>query len=229
MRGTIQNWYVAAASGVIAGDDGRRYTVVQSALRSAAQPTVGAAVEFQAAGDAATDVYLLAAPVAYDAAPTASGLMPRTQAEWVSLFFSPNGRIPRSVFWAAWGIQLGAGFLLGLIPLIGFFVSMVLVWTNICVNTKRLHDMGRTGWWQVAPWIATIVGFGALFVFAINSSFSEGARGDNLAVGVGAFSALGAYVVVNIGFLIWIGATPSQPHDNRFGPPPGRNIAGAFD
>lgn len=41
---------------------------------------------------------------------------------------------------------------------------------------------------------------------------------------------LGAlYLLVSLGFLIWIGATPSEPRENRFGPPPGQSLATTFD
>lgn len=222
MRGQFVSWDIPSASGWIDGEDGRRYAAYADSLRQSGTPWVGARVEFTPAGDVAENLVLLA-----DAPRTATGTA--DQNDWTKLFFSPEGRIPRSRFWAAWGIQLGAGIVLGWIPLIGFIVSLVLIWTNIAVNTKRLHDMGRSGWWQIAPWVATILGVIGLIAFGVAGAFGDGTARNDTAIGVTVLVLVGVYVLVNLGFLLWVGVTPSDPDENRFGPPPGQNIASSFD
>lgn len=146
--------------------------------------------------------------------------------DWQKLLFSFEGRTRRSHFWIGWLICLGVGVVTGWIPLIGGLISLLLIWPNLAITVKRLHDMGRTGWFAVIPWIATIVGviigIATVGLSALtNSAALE--REDPLAVFalVGpALGALGFVMLVNLGFLIWIGVTDSQPGDNRFGPNP---------
>jgi uncharacterized membrane protein YhaH (DUF805 family) len=43
---------------------------------------------------------------------------------------------------------------------VGFFVGVValyvaILWVQICINTKRLHDLGRSGWWLLGLAVVT--------------------------------------------------------------------------
>lgn len=51
--------------------------------------------------------------------------------------------------------------------LIYFLLYTVYLWINIANNTKRCHDLGGNGWWQLVP----------LFVFWL--LFDKGNEGDN--------------------------------------------------
>ena len=68
--------------------------------------------------------------------------------DWKSLFLSADGRIRRSEFWIGWLVIFAVNALLGwVIPLL----SILLIYPTVCIFSKRLHDMGKTGWLQLAP------------------------------------------------------------------------------
>lgn len=52
--------------------------------------------------------------------------------------------------------------------------SLVLLLPNIAVGARRLHDIGRTGWWQLL-WFVPIIGWIVLIVFCA----TKGDAGDN--------------------------------------------------
>jgi uncharacterized membrane protein YhaH (DUF805 family) len=114
----------------------------------------------------------------------------------------------------------------GWIPLIGSLISLALIWPNTAITVKRLHDMGKTGWFAVIPWIVTIVGVCVGIAMVGVSAIANQAgldREDPAAIFAllgPAFGILGLVMLVNLGFLLWIGVTDSQPGDNRFGPNP---------
>src|SRR5512146_1322606 len=76
---------------------------------------------------------------------------------WAALFFSPEGRINRTHFWLGWLVLFGAGMFLLWIPVFGHIVLLLSLYCHVCVYAKRLHDMGRTGWLQIVPFLAMVV------------------------------------------------------------------------
>lgn len=68
-----------------------------------------------------------------------------------------NGRATRSEFWW-WALFV---FLLSLFGQIigkslGSLFSLVTLLPSIAVATRRLHDIGRSGWWQLVGFIPLI-------------------------------------------------------------------------
>ena len=104
------------------------------------------------AGDPAA-AFGQAASSAYVARDTGGGY------DFASAMLSFNGRLRRQHFWISWLILLGAGVVLGWIPILGTILSIAMIWPNLAIVVKRLHDMGKTGWFAVVPWVANIVGF----------------------------------------------------------------------
>lgn len=143
--------------------------------------------------------------------------------ELQSLLLSFEGRTRRSHFWIGWLILLGAGVVLGWVPVFGQLLSIALIWPNTAIAVKRLHDMGQSGWLVLIPWV---VGIGALFagivmtgVGVVATTWTDdpwallAALGP--AMGLFALSALVGFV-----FLAWSGLVDSQSGSNRFGPNP---------
>lgn len=146
--------------------------------------------------------------------------------DWKTLLFSFQGRTRRSHFWIGWLICLGVGVVAGWIPIIGFLISIALIWPNLAITVKRLHDMGHTGWLAAAPIVASIVGFIVAVVLIGAQAVGNAAALENedpaaiMALIAPAFGVFALLFVINIGFLLWIGLVDSQPGDNRFGPNP---------
>ena len=145
--------------------------------------------------------------------------------DWGRLFFSAEGRIRRQDFWMAFLVLLGFTVFLGwLVP-----IWPIVLYCSICTRTKRLHDMGRTGWLQVIPAIGYTVAvvmsiwFGAAAIIA-GSTFD----GWNEAAAVAGvvFSVFTVIVVwfvaflIDLGFLLWIGCSQGDADENLYGPAP---------
>jgi uncharacterized membrane protein YhaH (DUF805 family) len=148
---------------------------------------------------------------------------------WANLFFSPEGRIGRGEFWIAFLILTAAHMVVHFIPLIG---TAFWVYLGVCVYSKRLHDMGKSGWWQILPAVATVILVSAGVVMGGFGIFMAVAAGNTNAA-TGALMAFGGLLVlaliwlaVHLIFTLWVGLTAGEPGDNRYGPAPAPVSAG---
>ncbi len=119
------------------------------------------------------------------------------------LLFTIDGRIPRSQYWLAVLIYIGASVAVTMVVyalnsllagsigedgdaaitgiaavpyillLLGY--TVLSIWSGICVNAKRCHDRGRSGWFQLIMLIPLI---GPLW-YMIESGFLRGTQGLN--------------------------------------------------
>lgn len=148
--------------------------------------------------------------------------------DWKTLFFSPEGRIGRSAFWIGWLVLVGANVVLGWIPLVGWALSLATIYCSVCVFSKRLHDMGRSGFLQVWPMVVCMVlVLGAAGMAAGPAIMAGISNADEAAVAAALMAGLGgmllallAVLVVSVGFLLWVGVSNGDPGENRYGPAP---------
>ena len=230
MRGEILSYDDVSGTGLISGDDSIRYGFARSAIQAGATIRAGARVDFVAEGLEATQIMVLAGDPAaafgqaaqstYVARDTGGGY------DFQSAMLSFNGRLRRQHFWISWLILLGAGVVLGWIPILGTLLSIAMIWPNVAIMVKRLHDMGKTGWFAVAPYVAAVIGFIMIIsavgtaIFTNPQAFESEDPSAMLAMFgsmMGGFAVMG---LVGLAFLLWIGITDSQRGDNRFGPNP---------
>ena len=101
---------------------------------------------------------------------------------------------------------------------------------TVAVTTRRLHDIGKSGWWQLAwgPisatgwvifWLGAILLLGS-FLFAVFAGWGDGTAEVGLGIGfvfllVGSVIALGTYIWM----IAWL-ARQGDAGPNRFGPDP---------
>jgi uncharacterized membrane protein YhaH (DUF805 family) len=123
--------------------------------------------------------------------------------DWGQLFFSSTGRLDRrgyALTAAVLGVLTAAFHLSAAGPLerwTGWLVYAVVLFSAACVTSKRLHDLGRAGWWTFFPVFAAIAAWPQL--------------DDSLDV------AWAAFVTMVVAMLC---ALPGEARPNRFGPPP---------
>ena len=149
------------------------------------------------------------------------------QLDWQRLFLSADGRIGRQEYWVGFLLILGVSVVLKFIPFLGLLLSIALIYPQVCVGSKRLHDMGRSGYLMLIPYGAIVVGFVLAGVFGGMAALS-GAFNNTAGAAVGAgLAGLGAAVgllalscLISLAFIVWVGVTPSQPGENRYGPQP---------
>ena len=99
-------------------------------------------------------------------------------------YFSLRGRIGRQAYWVFMVIP---AFLIGvLFGFVHYFISdrallvlivllaPLLAWSGIAVSVKRLHDIGKSGWWVLLGFIPFLS-----YVITIVLGFIRGKVGDN--------------------------------------------------
>ncbi len=67
---------------------------------------------------------------------------------------------------------------IGTLPILTLVYSLALLIPAISVATRRLHDTGRTGWWQLISFVP-LIGAIILLVFLVQDSRDENEYGAN--------------------------------------------------
>ena len=75
-------------------------------------------------------------------------------------FFCFEGRTGRKAFWTFILVNFVVNFVLGLIPGIGTILAGIFCLAVLCptlgITARRLHDVGKSGWFQLAAVIPMI-------------------------------------------------------------------------
>lgn len=140
-----------------------------------------------------------------------------------------RGRATRSEYWWFVLATVLAGIVVGLVfGLFGQDVSdaatgllqLALLLPSLAVSVRRLHDIGRSGWWiligVVPAFVAAVIG-----VMTVGLAFLVG--GGEPAAILAAIGALALPVLLAIAggiVLLVFSLLPSQPTDNKYGPAP---------
>ena len=137
-----------------------------------------------------------------------------------------TGRSNRQEYWISVALLFLAAFVLLALHMESANAAITIMW--IITWIRRLHDIGRSGWWSLAP-IALIVVVAMAGVAlggqplinaltAIEAMNTSYAMPDNVAYllfGIGL-----AGIVIQLGFTIWLGVKKGDEGSNRFGAPP---------
>ena len=140
--------------------------------------------------------------------------------DWRRLLFSYKGRINRAKYWLGFLIQIGISTLVVLVfitinvvsPLLGGICGLILfavvIWSWFAINTKRLHDRDKSGWFLLVFWGLPLI-LGTLETVA--------QQNDNNSLQI--ICALGE-TAIGIWMFIELGCLRGTPGTNRFGPDP---------
>lgn len=144
---------------------------------------------------------------------TFSGRARRSEFWWFFLF-SILGSIVAAIIDAAIGSEMGA---------VGNIFSLALFLPSLAVGSRRLHDINKSGWWQILP----LVGFVPMLIGIVGIAVSGGGMSGisaGLAI-IGGLLALGLYILC----IVWW-ATDGDAADNRFGvnPKTGQKLDDVF-
>ncbi|MGL1956800.1 MAG: DUF805 domain-containing protein [Colwellia sp.] len=96
-----------------------------------------------------------------------------------------NGRARRTEYWMFILIYIIISVILAVLGLdiLSMIVGLALLVPSISIATRRLHDTGRCGWWQLIALIP-IIGFIVLLVFLVQDSHDANDYGSNPKAGV---------------------------------------------
>lgn len=223
MRGEVLTYDDGSGTGLISGEDGARYTFTRADLQQLTPVGPGTKVDFVVVDGSAAQVFVIAAAQARPAQ-TISGAAGGINAsvDWRALFFDANGRIGQRDYWIGIAAIFVVNLVLGWLPLVGTIITLVAIYAGVCVSSKRLHDMGRSGWLAALPFGVTLAAtlMSAISIFGMMGAAAYDS-GFGMAAGLGTLAILWPLAfVINLGFVIWLGITAGQAEDNLYGPPP---------
>jgi uncharacterized membrane protein YhaH (DUF805 family) len=230
VKGNVIGFDADTNTGAISGHDGNRYDFARLDWRGHNQPQYGDIVDFQAIGQRAQDIYLLAPEY--------------VRPSFWQFYFSPRGRISRSQLWLRWilpyfGITLvgrvieaiaGEGSVAGITIsiLLGIF-SLVIIWPSIAIGVKRFHDRNKSGWYLLFYYIPVIL-FCIFLAVWLGAAFVAIAAGEDVSTAIGSLGILGIVTIllgvivtgIAIWFFIELCCIRGTIGANRFGPDPVR-------
>ena len=128
---------------------------------------------------------------------------------WNATFVQSGGRTSRGHFLAAMvPLALAALWYVNRGPSVDVapWGVLVLVYPAAVLHVRRLHDMGRSGWWAAVPAVLTVL---AMLIWA-----------DRVSLGAQLDAAMPlAALVVFIGYAVWGSIAKGQAEANTFGAP----------
>jgi uncharacterized membrane protein YhaH (DUF805 family) len=116
-----------------------------------------------------------------------------------------GARLDRKTYWMAVGVLVALSVALSFVPGSRTGISGVSTVLLIRIYAGRLHDLGRSAWWQLVLY-ALMIG---VLVWAL-------AARQPAALGIG------AAFLIQLAFIVVLGVIPGTRGANRFGPSPGQ-------
>ena len=155
-------------------------------------------------------------------------------------FFDLKGRARRSEYWwfflfcmvVSWVFNIFGGFVPWL-SYIGLLISMILLIPSCTVQTRRLHDTGRSGWWVVVQILLMLGVYGSLCAMLlpyadkmmyltgnmeIINVLMDAMEESPVAVAVMGISSLLLLIITII--IIVFSVIDSHYNENKYGPSP---------
>ena len=126
-------------------------------------------------------------------------------------YFKFSGRATRAEYW--WWILFN--FLVGLIPIVNWVSWIIFLIPNISLTTRRLHDIGKTGWWQLCFMLVWVT-WGTAIVCLIIAAFGGDGMGSLFALSAVAFIAA---IAATAWMIVWL-ARQGDIGSNNQGPDP---------
>lgn len=82
-----------------------------------------------------------------------------------------NGRASRPEFWwfALFCFLVGAAFQVLHLEMIGMLANLALLLPSLAVGARRLHDMGKSGWFQLV-WLIPFIGWAVMVYWLVQPS-----------------------------------------------------------
>jgi uncharacterized membrane protein YhaH (DUF805 family) len=156
----------------------------------------------------------------------------------LGFYFSPMGRISRKQYWLSYilvyfGVSIAAA-LLDYFVFPGVFVTadtgpasaiatVVTLWPQVALTSKRFHDRGMSGWWQVPFNIA--VAAGSYFAYSALLEINAAMANDiDAAIDPSVVPPLlvgcALVIVAGLAELVILGFLPGKTGANKYGDDP---------
>lgn len=90
-----------------------------------------------------------------------------------------NGRASRPEFWwfALACFLVAVVFNLLRLELLGALVNLALLLPSLAVGSRRLHDIGKSGWFQLI-WLIPLIGWAIMIYWLVQPSAGPNAYGE---------------------------------------------------
>lgn len=119
-----------------------------------------------------------------------------------------NGRAARPEFWWWFLFCILCSIVVGLVSeMLANIFSLATLIPSLAVGSRRLHDINKSGWFQLIWFFGWIIGAVVMLVTMLNGNY--------------AFIALGAILILaSFIYMIYLHVQVGDADDNRFGAPP---------
>ena len=135
-----------------------------------------------------------------------------------------SGRAPRAEYWWFYLGYMILAVLLNMLTSIseifGLFglLYLALIIPMIAVGVRRLHDIGRSGWWLLAPILPYAIGFAMIFPAMMSGAADPTNPFSMTGLGLASIFLLLGLVMAIVVFIFSV--LPGTRGDNSYGPDP---------
>ena len=192
MKGNILDFSIQTNTGIISGDDQNRYNFTGAEWRGQRPPTRGDRVDFDV-DNTSNAIQIFTAlghsnPV-QNLSNQLDKLSDQNKAEeqfnmldWfvkcLKNYVTFDGRARRKEFWFFMLVSIILGIIvqiidaiLGTDKILNGVLNLALFLPSLAVGARRLHDTGRSGWWQLL--VLTIIGIIPLIIWWASNTKPE--------------------------------------------------------